>query len=290
MSTEGQEHIPSSVGPMASTLDTIHLSMKSLIDLKPWDYDSRCTPIPWRADAYNDALTKPLVFGVLYDDGVARPHPPVTRVLQQAVAALQAAGHEIVEWNGDLHPECIQLMDEFYTVDGGEDIRTAVLAGGEPFIPHVEKLVNRGKPISVYEYWQLNRRKWALQQAYLQKWNSIRTKDGRVVDAVLLPPMPHTAVPHGGCRWVGYTKVWNVLDYTALVLPAGEVCEKDLEAPWDYEARGEVDQWSLDLWKHKEDMARLKLPVGLQIVGRKLEEEKILGIGKVVDDILHKAA
>lgn len=271
---------------MASSLDTIHLAMKSIIDLKPWEYDARCTPVPWRADAYDDALSRPLVFGVLFDDGVARPHPPLTRVLQQAVDALEAAGHEIVEWNADLHLECIQLMDEYYTVDGGEDIRSAVTTGGEPFIPHVEKLVNRGSPISVYEYWQLNRRKWALQQAYLKKWNSIRTKDGRVADAVLLPPMPHTAVPHRSCRWVGYTKVWNVLDYAALVIPAGEVSEGDIHAPWDYEARGEVDQWSLDLWKHKEDMARLKLPVGLQIVGRKLEEEKILGIGKVIDDVL----
>lgn len=271
---------------MASSLDTIHLSMKSLIQLKPWEYDSRCAPIPWREDAYTEPLTRPLVFGVLFDDGVARPHPPVTRVLKQAVDALRSAGHEIVEWNADLHAECIQVMDEFYTVDGGEDIRRAVTEGGEPFIPHVEKLISRGAPISVYEYWQLNRRKWALQQAYLKKWNSIRTSDGRLVDAILLPPMPHTAVPHGNCRWVGYTKVWNVLDYTALVIPAGNVLEEDFDAPWDFEPRGEVDEWSLRLWKEKQRMDRLKLPVGIQIVGRKLEEEKVLGIGKVVDDIL----
>lgn len=277
---------------MASTLDTIHLAIKSVVDLKPWEYDARCTPMPWRADIYDDARSRPLVLGVLVDDGVARPHPPVTRVLQQAMQALAAAGHTIVAWNGDLHAECIELMDEFYTADGGEDIRAAVMAGGEPFIPHVKKLVNRGPPVSVYEYWQLNRRKWALQQAYLRKWDAVRAPDGRPVDAVLLPPMPHAAVPHGGCRWVGYTKVWNVLDYTALVIPAGEVVERDLDAPWDDSTpRGEVDRWSLDLWKHnKEDMARLKLPVGLQIVGRKLEEEKVLGIGKVVDDILRKAA
>ncbi|ROV91211.1 hypothetical protein VMCG_09344 [Cytospora schulzeri] len=287
VSTEGQEHVPSSVGPMASSLDTIHLTMKSLIDMKPWELDSRCSPIPWREDAYKEALSRPLVIGVLADDGVARPHPPVTRVLQEAVQALKSAGHEIVEWTSDLHAQCIQVLDEFYTADGGEDIRTAVMAGGEPFIPHVEALINRGKPISVYEYWQLNRRKWDLQQAYLEKWNSIRTSDGRVVDAILMPPMPHTAVPHKGCRWVGYTKVWNVLDYSALVIPGGSVCDKDVGAAWDFASRGSVDDWSLKLWKdNKQDMARLRLPVGLQIVGRKLEEEKVMAIGKVLDDIL----
>lgn len=288
MSTEGQEHVPSSVGPMASRLDTIYRSMKAIISLKPWEYDARCSPIPWRGENYEEAFSRPLVFGVLSDDGVARPHPPVARVLQQAVNALRSAGHEVVEWNGDLHEDCIRLMDEFYTADGGEDIRSEVGSGGEPFIPHVEKLINRGKPISVYEYWQLNRRKWALQNAYLKKWNSIRTHDGRLVDAILMPPMPHTAVPHGKCRWVGYTKVWNLLDYTALVVPGGNAAEEDLHASWDFEPRGEMDQWCLQLWKEKYDITRLKLPVGVQIVGRKLEEEKVLGIGKVVDDVLRK--
>lgn len=287
VSTEGQEHVPSSVGPMARSLDMIHLTMKSLIDFKPWEFDARCASIPWREDSYRDVTTRPLVIGVLRDDGVARPHPPVSRVLDEAVEALRSAGHTVIEWNADLHPECIQVLDEFYTADGGEDIRKAIAAGGEPFIPHVEKLVNRGEAISVFEYWQLNRRKWALQQAYLEKWNSIRTSDGRIVDALLTPPMPHTAVPHKSCRWVGYTKIWNVLDYTALVIPGGAVREDDVGTPWDFESRGEVDEWSLGLWKdNKEEMARLKLPVGLQIVGRKLEEEKVLGIGKVVEGLM----
>lgn len=271
---------------MASSLDTIFLTMKSLVDLQPWDYDARCAPLTWRDHAYNEILGRPLVFAVLTDDGIARPHPPVTRVLQQAVNALRSAGHEIVDWNAELHAECVQVMDEFYTADGGEDIRKAVEDGGEPFIPHVEKLINRGNPISVFEYWQLNRRKWELQQAYLKKWQSIRAKDGRLVDAILMPPMPHTAVPHGRCKWVGYTKVWNMLDYTALVIPAGTTSAQDLEAPWDFEPRGEIDKWSIDLWKIQKGRLDLELPVGLQIIGRKLEEEKVLGIGKVVDGIL----
>lgn len=279
--------MPSSVGPMARSLDTVHLVMKSLIDFKPWELDARCAPTAWREEVYQDVTSRPVVIGVLRDDGVARPHPPISRVLNEAVEALRSAGHTIVEWNADLHPECIQVLDEFYTADGGEDIRAAVAAGGEPFIPHVEKLVNRGQPISVFEYWQLNKRKWALQQAYLEKWDFLRTSDGKIVDVLLTPPMAHTAVPHRSCRWVGYTKIWNVLDYTALVIPGGKVCEEDIGVPWGFEPRGEMDQWSLDLWNdNKEEMARLKLPVGLQIVGRKLEEEKVLGVGKIMQDLL----
>lgn len=257
--------------------------MKALIDAEPWTYDARCAPIPWRGDTYQSYLSKPLTIGVLLDDGVVRPHPPITRVLQHTISLLEAAGHTVVPWEPTLHAECIAVMDAFYTADGGEDIRRAVAAGGEPFIPHVEKLVNRGAPISVFEYWQLNRKKWALQQAYLEKWKSVQP----AVDIIIMPPMPHTSVPHCGCRWVGYTKVWNVLDYTALVIPAGKVETEDAGSQWDFESRNEMDEWNANLWKeNKEDMIKLGLPVGMQIVGRKLEEEKILAVGKMIDDLV----
>ncbi len=110
VSTEGQEHVPSSIGPMARSLDAIHAAFKSLVELKPWDFDARCAAIPWREDIYRDAIKRPLVVGVLFDDEVVRPHPPITRVLHSAVDALRAAGHHIVDWNAQLHAECVQLM------------------------------------------------------------------------------------------------------------------------------------------------------------------------------------
>ncbi|KAK7416284.1 hypothetical protein QQZ08_012058 [Neonectria magnoliae] len=292
VSTEGQEHVPSAVGPLARSLDTIHLTMSSLIRAKPWELDARCVPIPWREDMYNEALSHPLTIGVLFDDNVVRPNPPISRVLRSAVDALSAAGHDIIEWNAQLHEDCVRVMDQYYTADGGEDIRTDVLAGGEPFIPHVERLVNRGKPISVYQYWQLNIAKVELQQKYLKKWDSIRSPTtGRKADILLMPPMPHTAVPHGGCRWVGYTKVWNFLDYPAFVIPGGSACEDDVAEPLASGVLGPEDEWNRDLWeKHGREMASLQLPVGLQIVGRKLEEETVLGAGKVLDDLVRGVA
>lgn len=183
------------------------------------------------------------------------------------------------------------MQDLYYTADGCEDIRKDVLAGGEPFIPHVERLINRGKAISVYEYWQLNRRKWDMQQAYIEKWRFIRSPTtGRAVDILLMPPMPHSAVPHAGCRWVGYTKVWNFLDYPALVIRGGKVSQEDLSEPWTYETRGPEDEWNQKLWEDNgKEMASLGLPVGLQIVGRKLEEETVLAAGKIIDDLIQAA-
>ncbi|KAF5548067.1 general amidase [Fusarium phyllophilum] len=249
VSTEGQEHVPSSIGPMARDLSMIKHAMHSLIESRPWEYDARCASLPWRGHLYEEMHSRPLTIGILMDDGV----------------------------------------DMFYTADGGEDIREDISRAGEPFIPHVKRLVNKGKAISVYEYWKLNKKKWDLQQGYLEKWNSIQSATGRKVDVILMPVMPHTAVRHGGCGWVGYTKVWNVLDYTAMVIPGGTIQSGDVDLPFSYPARGPEDEWNQGLWnKDKDELAAMNLPVGLQIVGRKLEEEKVLGAAEVIDRVSKK--
>lgn len=37
--------------------------------------------------------------GILLDDGIVKPLPPVTRALLQTRASLEAAGHEVVEFH-----------------------------------------------------------------------------------------------------------------------------------------------------------------------------------------------
>ncbi|KAL6923263.1 hypothetical protein FSST1_000537 [Fusarium sambucinum] len=288
VSTDGQEHVPSSVGPLTRSMSSMHDITKAIILQEPWTQDCRCIPIPWRDNVYDDILKRKLTIGVVRDDGVVKPHPTVAKMIEEAVAALEADGHEVIEWKPDFHAECIEVMDAYFTVDGCEDIRRDVEAGGEPFIPAVQRLIDRGRPISVYEYWQLNKRKRQLQQAYLEKWNkAISSKTGRIVDALITPALPHAAVPHNSIKWVGYTKVWNLLDYTALVIPAGRVEPGDLEAAMDCEPRNEMDEWNKKLWEeNKNDMAQNRLPVDIQIVGRNVEEEKVLAVGKILDDLL----
>lgn len=180
------------------------------------------------------------------------------------------------------------MQDQYYTADGGEDIRRDVAAGGEPFIPHVEALVNKGKAISVYEYWQLNKKKLAAQKRYLDLWNTTRSKKtGNQIDILITPVMPHSAVPHRKCRWVGYTKVFNFVDYPAVVLPAGHVSkELDDNIVNDmgfHQPRNILDDWN---WKMF-DLSRMNgMPIGVQIVTRRLQEETVLGAAKAIDDII----
>lgn len=109
VSTEGQEHIPSVIGPMARTISSLKMITKAVIDAEPWNLDPKVAPIPWRENVYKDTLQRKLVFGVLRDDGVLRVHPPIKRVLEHAVACLEAAGHEVVEWAPDGHEGAIAI-------------------------------------------------------------------------------------------------------------------------------------------------------------------------------------
>lgn len=78
--------------------------------------------------------------------------------------------------------------------------------------------------------------------------------------------------------------MWNFLDYSALTFPVGEVCkEKDKLPPTPYEPRNALDEWNWGLYD-VDTMAGH--PVNLQIVGRKLEEEKVLGAAVVIEKVI----
>lgn len=303
-SLDGQQHVPSAMGPMTRSLESLTTVTKLVIEAAPWFLDPQLPPIPWRDSVFQEFSTRPLVVGAMLDDGVVGVHPPIKRVFCELVTRLKDAGHEVVEWDSSLNSKCIEIMvrypvpkpristqrltisvqDEYYSADGGEDIRRAVATGGEPFVPQIQAFVDRGPPISVFQYWQLNKRKVQTQQAYHDMWDSLRSPFGRPVDVLLAPTMPHTAVPHGSCRWTGYTKVFNFLDYTALTFPAGNASEHlDNEFAADRAPRNALDAWNRVFY---DPSAMDGHSVGLQMVGRRFEEEKVLGAAQQVQQLL----
>lgn len=268
---------------MTRDLASICYMTQLITNARSWDLDPRCAPLLWNETAFQEIQQRPMVIGLVLDDGVVRVHPPIARALDELSAALKARGHEVLVWDTSDHAACIELMDLYYTVDGGEDIRRDVGIAGEPFIPHVEALVNRGKPIAVYEYWQLNKRKFAAQKKYLDQWNAVRSSAGKSVDVLLSPTLPHTSVPHRKFRWVGYTKIWNFLDYPALTFPVDQVrVDRDALPAEPYVPRNPLDEWNWNLYDADEVDG---YPVNLQIIGKKLEEETVLGAATVVEKI-----
>ncbi|KAF5694715.1 hypothetical protein FDENT_843 [Fusarium denticulatum] len=299
-SHEGQSHVPSSIGPMSPSLPNLITLTKECLVAEPWKLDPNVVPIPWRQADFEGMQERKLTIGVILDDGVVRPHPEIQEAVRRAVAIFEKAGHKVIAWSTADHSSCIEIQDQFYRADGGEDIKTEVAVAGEPMIAHVEALVNSSKPISVYEYWQLNRRKTAAQEAYNKKWTTTAgLEDGESVDVIISPVSPHTAVPHRSSRWTGYAKIWNFLDYTAMSFPFAKFGSREdstssdihVAAPeearhsylHDYAPRNAIDEWIRGLYDPE---AMKGLDIGLQIIGRRYEEEKVLGVASLLEKLI----
>ncbi|KAK9456947.1 amidase signature domain-containing protein [Dipodascopsis uninucleata] len=287
---DGQEHVPSVIGPMTRNLDSLISITKTVIDNEPWTLDPKCIPIPWRQEDYDEITKRPkLVFGVMKDDGVVRVHPPIARVLDEAVEKIKAAGHEVIEWNvPELHQELVPILNKFYIADGGEDVKTDVGKMGEPFMPYVERMVNRGPPISIPEYWHQMVLKREFQKKYLDRWNATAklTSTGKPMDFIIAPGFPHTAVPCESCAWVGYTRVWNGLDYSAAVFPVDKVDKVKDALTEEHKSYVPRNEWDAHNWPLYNPETMEGLPVNLQLIAGRLQEEKLLAGVVRVEEIL----
>lgn len=93
---------------MSTSLEGLEIMFRCLLSTKPWINDPAVVPIPWRqdtTDAMNQRLdskeemeSRPLIFGILWSDGVVEPHPPVRRAFHIVVNAIRHAGHTVVDW------------------------------------------------------------------------------------------------------------------------------------------------------------------------------------------------
>lgn len=102
----GQEAVQSVNGPMSQHLHDLSIFAKAVVDSEPWLQDPRCLPIPWRTVEKKQKLK----IGVMRNDGIVLPTPPVARALEETVTKLKAAGHEIVEWAPHGHKEAIEIL------------------------------------------------------------------------------------------------------------------------------------------------------------------------------------
>jgi Asp-tRNA(Asn)/Glu-tRNA(Gln) amidotransferase A subunit family amidase len=95
----GQETVHPVAGPLATSLPTLKLLTKVVIDAEPWRLDPKCSPIPWRDEAQLEwaggkGSKAKMCVGLMRDDGIVRAHPYIERALDMVVEALKADGHE----------------------------------------------------------------------------------------------------------------------------------------------------------------------------------------------------
>jgi amidase len=94
LSVSGVEGIKAVAGPMVTSIRDTQLFLKEIVAAAPWKYDAAVNRTVWQD---LPALTPDaLIIGVIEDDGVFTPHPPVRRAMHEAVAKLKKAGVKVV--------------------------------------------------------------------------------------------------------------------------------------------------------------------------------------------------
>jgi len=106
------------------------------------------------------------------------------------------------------------------------------------------------------------------------------------VDAVIMPVAPHAAVIPGKYYHTAYTEAINLMDYSAAVIPVTKADKNVDTFNSDYKPLNEIDRKN---WEAYDPDVYDGAPVGVQLVARKYEEEKVWAIAKIVSAALETA-
>ncbi|SJX63657.1 putative acetamidase [Sporisorium reilianum f. sp. reilianum] len=324
----GNEGVGSSLGPMATSLRDVELFMASLMNqsTRPWEWDHTVLPVPWRKvdSLLAGASSKPIVVGVMMEDGVVRPTAPVRRALSHWVDRLQAAsqggvrGIVLRRWDPrDMHRRAWDIIRSLYFMDSGKMFSLLAQATGEPILPLTHFILSEPfvRPASAdlaadtaaAAARQPNTRKLdeltylescahvrareAFRKEFLQRWNALE------LDALLCPVLGSVAPRPGTVKYWGYTSVFNLVDYPGVVFPSGLQADSRLDQEFDAAsaAGGEFGYAQRDGWMSEFDKDNAEeyeqhrevfegAPVGLQLIGRRHRDEELL---KYAELLLH---
>ncbi|KAI0481278.1 acetamidase [Xylariaceae sp. FL0804] len=312
-SMEGQEIIPSVVGPLARSTESLRLFCKAVVDARPWLVDPKSPPIPWRDDAASaaaDAAARPLRVAVMHWDGHVLPHPPLRRALREAERRLRATGHDVVPMFDVEQPLADRLGSRVVVSDADADVQRSRDRSGEPRLALVDPATHgthghghqpeepRPVPMTLLESWALAVERYEYQARILRRWGETAgtTRSGEPIDVYVTAVNPSVAHVHGDfgrVRYKGYCAVANVLDFSACTLPVGFAGPDDVADRSDVlDGHGNAlpppacdkDRWTRENYgRNLEEYAGQ--PLVLQIVAKRYEEEKLLAISQRLEDL-----
>ncbi|GEQ71577.1 hypothetical protein JCM33374_g5262 [Metschnikowia sp. JCM 33374] len=144
--------------------------------------------------------------------------------------------------------------------------------------------------MKVGELWHLHSERTALAKKYLDRWNATasKTSTGKPIDAIIMPATPFPGNPNGKFHdYVGYTSPFNLLDYSAGTFPVTRV-DKNIDQKEDRSLfYCETDK---NIWDDYDPEESHGGYVGLQLIGRKFEEEKVISMMRLVTSVYEPSA
>ncbi|KAK5122901.1 hypothetical protein LTR85_003466 [Meristemomyces frigidus] len=317
-SMPGQEGIPSVFSPMARTLMDLTYFTRSFVQMQPWKYDQSVHPLAWRTAAETEYMEKKtLKVGIMRTDNVVDPAPACARALDLAASALKQQGHEVFDVTPPSPYEALVIASNLLNSDGTKTFRSFFRTGESDdagakefgkymryprfikwfywaYVKYIKRdeiwagLLEHWHAKSAVEYWQWVTKRELYKNKWHEWWNTFGEK-GDGLDFILTPPNATPAVPHGGMKSAaaacGYTFLFNLLDYTCGIMPVTHVDPAlDMLAP--SVKINKMNGVAQGAYEHYDAIKMAGLPVGIQLVGRRLEEEKVLACMKRLEDAL----
>ncbi|PFH49389.1 hypothetical protein AMATHDRAFT_178930 [Amanita thiersii Skay4041] len=326
-SLPGAEGVPILSAPMATSLEDLAEFWKRVVIAKPWIYDHTCIPMPWKEVNLRDEGRK-LKWGVIWDDGVIPPTPATRRALSMVISALKRQGHEVVDFKPPDIYHGLKLGYQLLFGDGGQQIREALLPSEKLNTPAMSvlgllslprffksllarltrhlpgwwrRLFGAGDYVAA-DFYEIMRSRSVCEERriicardeYRAAWHEKWISEG--LDFVLtvphaFPALAHDASEKATLMSAGYTFIFSLLDYTAGVLPvtfvdrASDALPLEFFASEQYHRMNGVARTAYTAYD-TEDMHGL--PLGIQIVGQRLQEEKVLEGMKIIEASLKK--
>lgn len=218
---------------------------------------------------------------------------------------MQKLGHEIVEWKPTVsHGDMLTTTFNACLWDGATSVHKTLALSGEPIIPQLEMMAKELPQYNATGIMEVNVEKRQMQKQYMEYWNSsaARSKDGSVVDCIISPVAPYPAARRELYKYYGYTTWVNFLDYTSVVVPVTTASKELDPADQGYTPINEDDKAAFEacelhrLYAWLDEVANRAIDdadiydgaaVGIQLVGRRLQEEKMLAIADYVSKALH---
>lgn len=311
----GFDAVKTVMGPMARCVADIELACRISFGQQSENYDP--APIPYR----DVKLREKLRFGYYINDGFVKSSPASQRAVLQTVEALRREGHECIEF---VVPDMVKALSIFLSLtlaDGnktlfspiGQDPRQSELttmAIGPELYGWTRSLVswilrnvmgdaafadimNVCKPTTVNEFWSLvDQQKGFVRRFYREVWEKYEF-DGVIAPVLAIPPLPHQSVAYIASLACA-SLLYNVVDSPVGTVPVTRV-DPSLDRLTDEWRNQPVNSSPvLEGLLYKGDKAFYNveqmagLPIGVQVVGKKWEEEKVIEMMKIVDNALGK--
>lgn len=270
----------SSTGFLGRSVQDVVLFTKLTAEAKPWEKDPFIYPHPWQSLSLPKAQR--LRIGVWSSNDFLHLHPPVERGFKAAQERLRSDGVELVEFHGPDISQVWELQKEWTELQDLSYLRELLSKEPHTEIVKATEIITKKAPclpLTTAYIHSMNARISALVRAMHDSWGRV----GEPIDALLWVPAPHTAVPFDKYTYLGFTGLFNLIDWPAMALPLGMFVDKDIDRKVQVTPFNALDADIQDIYDADSFHG---LPLAVQLIGRRFEDEKLLAVSQVVHDLV----